>query len=137
MRYLLDTNIIAEPTKPQPNQKVVADLAQYSGEVAISSVSWHELWFGVERLPPSRKRQNLQEYLQNLIAADLPILPYTTEAARWFAAERSRLVKSGLSPSYADGQIAAIAQVNNLILVTRNISDYIHLQGLIIENWFD
>jgi tRNA(fMet)-specific endonuclease VapC len=137
MRYLLDTNIIAEPTKPQPNPKVIADLAQYSGEVVISSVSWHELWFGVERLPPSRKRQNLQEYLQNLIAADLPILPYTTEAARWFATERSRLVKSGLSPSYADGQIAAIAQVNNLTLVTRNTSDYIHFQGLVIENWFN
>jgi tRNA(fMet)-specific endonuclease VapC len=137
MRYLLDTNIIAEPTKPQPNQQVVTYLAQRSEEVAISSVSWHELWFGVERLPSSRKQQNLREYLQNLVEADLSILPYTPESARWFATERSRLVKMGLPPSYADGQIAAIAQVNNLILVTRNTSDYAHFLGLVIENWFD
>jgi tRNA(fMet)-specific endonuclease VapC len=136
MRYLLDTNIIAEPTKPQPNQKVIAQITQYSEDVAISSVSWHELWFGVESLPLSRKQQNLQDYLQNLVSANLPILPYTTAAARWFATERSRLIKIGLTPSYPDGQIAAIAKVNDLTLVTRNVSDYVNFQDLTIENWF-
>jgi tRNA(fMet)-specific endonuclease VapC len=59
MLYLLDTNIIAEPTKPQPNQNVLDRLTQNTEAVAISAVSWHELWFGVDRLPPSRKQQNL------------------------------------------------------------------------------
>jgi tRNA(fMet)-specific endonuclease VapC len=67
----------------------------------------------------------------------LLILPYTTAAARWFATERSRLTKIGLSPSYPDGQIASIAAVNNLILVTRNVSDFIHFDGISVENWFD
>jgi tRNA(fMet)-specific endonuclease VapC len=137
MRYLLDTNIIAEPTKPQPNQQVLDRIAQFEGEVAISSVSWHELWFGTERLVPSRRRQNLEEYLQNLVTTNLPILSHTTEAARWFATERSRLVQVGLPPSYPDGQIAAIACMNNLILVTRNVSDFIHFNELKLENWFD
>jgi predicted nucleic acid-binding protein len=48
MRYLLDTNIIAEPTKPRPNQEVLDRLTQVAGDVAISSVTWHELWFGTE-----------------------------------------------------------------------------------------
>jgi tRNA(fMet)-specific endonuclease VapC len=137
MRYLLDTNIMAEPTKPQPNQEVLDRLAQFAGDVAISSVTWHELWFGTERLPIGRRRQNLEEYLQSLAAENLPILPYTTEAARWFATERSRLTKIGLSPSYPDGQIASIAAMNNLILVTRNVSDFIHFDGIRLENWFD
>jgi tRNA(fMet)-specific endonuclease VapC len=137
MRYLLDTNIIAEPTKPQPNQKVLDRLTQFEGEVAISSVTWHELWFGTERLAPSRRRQNLEDYLQNLVTANLPILSYTPEAAKWFASERSRLLKIGLPPSYPDGQIAAIAQVNHLILVTRNGSDFVHFDGLNLENWFE
>jgi tRNA(fMet)-specific endonuclease VapC len=109
MRYLLDTNIIAEPTKPKPNPRVIGYLTQYTEEVAIFSVTWHELWFGVEHLSLSRRRQNLQEYLQNLITASLPIVPYRAEAAKWFASERSRLIKLGLTPSYPDGQIAAIA----------------------------
>jgi tRNA(fMet)-specific endonuclease VapC len=41
MRYLLDTNIIAEPTKPQPNQQVLDRIAQFEGEIAIFSVTWH------------------------------------------------------------------------------------------------
>jgi tRNA(fMet)-specific endonuclease VapC len=137
MRYLLDTNIIAEPTKPQPNPTVANRIAQYYSEVAIASVSWHELWFGTERLPISKRRQNLEHYLNELVDVNMPILPYTTEAARWFATERSRLVSRGLTPSYPDGQIAAIAATNNLILVTRNTSDFIHFDGLQLENWFE
>jgi tRNA(fMet)-specific endonuclease VapC len=137
MRYLLDTNIIAEPTKPQPNPTIANRIAQYYSEVAIASVSWHELWFGTERLPISRRRNNLEQYLNELIDIDMTILPYTTEAARWFATERSRLVSRGLTPSYPDGQIAAIAATNNLILVTRNTSDFIYFDGLELENWFE
>lgn len=137
MRYLLDTNIIAEPTKPQPNSSVTTRLAQHYPEVAIGSVTWHELWFGTERLPVSRRRQNLEEYLNELIDINMPILPYTSTAARWFATQRSRLVSRGLTPSYPDGQIAAIAATNNLILVTRNTSDFIHFDGLQLENWFE
>lgn len=137
MRYLLDTNIIAEPTKAKPNPQVLDRLNQSAEEVAISSISWHELWFGIERLLPSRKRQNLEDYLESLVSANLPILPYGADAGRWFATERSRLIKIGLAPSYPDGQIAAIAKVNNLILVTRNVSDYANFEGLIIENWFN
>ena len=67
----------------------------------------------------------------------MPILPYTSIAARWFATERARLVSRGLTPSYPDGQIAAIAATNNLILVTRNTSDVIYFDGLQLENWFE
>lgn len=137
MRYLLDTNIIAEPTKPQPDANVLDRLTQLAQEVAISSVTWHELWFGIERLPPSKKRRSLEDYLHGLQATDLPILAYTHRAARWFAAERARLMTLGRSPAYADGQIAAIAQTNNLILVTRNISDFCNFDELIVENWFE
>jgi tRNA(fMet)-specific endonuclease VapC len=137
MRYLLDTNIIAEPTQPQPHQQVLDRLTSFEAESAISAVTWHELWFGIERLVPSRRRQNLEEYRQNLVTANLPILADTPEAARWFATERTRLLSAGFSPSFPDGQIAAIAAVNNLILVTRNVSDFIHFDGIRVENWFD
>jgi tRNA(fMet)-specific endonuclease VapC len=45
-------------------------------------------------------------------------------------------VKLGKTPSYVDGQIAAIAVVNDLVLVTNNEADYADFQGIQIENWF-
>ena len=63
-------------------------------------------------------------------------MPYAQQAAEWFAQERARLTQMGRPPSYADGQIAAIAKVNDLILVTRNVSDYENFQNLKLENWF-
>ena len=137
MRYLLDTNIIAEPTKLQPNLNVINALTHYAEDLAISAVSWHELWFGTDRLPPSHKRTISETYLINLANTRIPILPYTQEAGKWFATERSRLTNLGQTPAYADGQIAAIAHINDLILVTRNTSDFIHFDRLILENWFE
>jgi len=49
--------------------------------------------------------------------------------------EKLRRHEQGLTPSFADAQIAAVASVNSLILVTRNVSDFEHFSGLIIENW--
>jgi len=64
------------------------------------------------------------------------ILPYDAEAANWHAAERARLVGTGRTPPFLDGQIAAIAVVNELILVTNNTSDYADFQQLQLQNWF-
>ncbi len=104
MRYLLDTNIIAEPTKLQPNLNVINALTLYAEDLAISAVSCHELWFGTDRLPPSRKRTTLETYLTNLANTGIPILPYTQEAGEWFATERSRLTSLGQTPAYGLGR---------------------------------
>jgi len=63
-------------------------------------------------------------------------LPYDTATVEWFARERARLVAIGKTPAYADGQIAAVAQVNNLIVVTNNVKDYTDFQHLQLKNWF-
>lgn len=136
LRFLLDTNILSEPLKLYPNPIVVEQIARYRTEIAIASVTWHEIWFGYFRSPDSRKRQRTEQYLREVIAPRVPILPYDSESAFWFAQERSRLVSVGKTPSFADGQIAAIAHTQNLILVTNNVSDYADFQDLQIENWF-
>ena len=66
----------------------------------------------------------------------IAVLSYDKVAARWLAKERHRLVSSGNTPAKEDSEIAAVAKVNNLILVTRNTDDFILFDGLIIENWF-
>jgi tRNA(fMet)-specific endonuclease VapC len=65
----------------------------------------------------------------------LQILPYDQEAATWHAKERSRLTKSGRPPLTADDQIAAIAHVNDLILVTANVTNFRRFKDLAVEDW--
>jgi len=65
----------------------------------------------------------------------LVILPYDERAARWHAEERARLAAQGQVPPYVDSQIAAIAKVNGLVLVTRNTSDFEMFSDLKVQNW--
>jgi tRNA(fMet)-specific endonuclease VapC len=134
-RYLIDTNILSEPLKPQRNPLTRERFRRHTHAIAIASVTWHEIRYGCLRLPVSRKREQIEQYLQ-AVQATFSILPYDTAAAEWHASERARLTALGQSPAYADGQIAAIAYTNGLILVTRNVSDFVGFQDLETEDWF-
>jgi tRNA(fMet)-specific endonuclease VapC len=135
MKYLLDTNIVSEPLRPAPNPKVMARLKRHSGDLAIASLVWHELWFGCLRLPASAKHTVIEKYLNEVVAVSMAILPYDQAAAEWHAAERVRLVTIGKTPPFVDGQIMAIAQTNGMILVTLNPKDYEAFAGVKVEDW--
>lgn len=134
-RYLLDTNILSEPLRPSPNPRIQEHLRRHQEELATAAIVWHELLFGCYCLPPSPKREAVEDYLFRVVAPSIPILPYDERAADWHAAERARLVSAGKTPSFADGQIAASARVNDLILVTLNRIDYDGFRELTIEDW--
>lgn len=134
-RYLLDTNILSEPLRPAPHPRVLKRLRTYQEQLATASVVWHELLFGCYRLPVSAKRTAIENYLAQVVAPSMEILAYDEPAAEWQAIERARLALAGKTPSFADGQIAAIAKTNDLILVTLNLSDYSDFQGLAVEDW--
>jgi tRNA(fMet)-specific endonuclease VapC len=114
---------------------VVERLSRSLDECATAALVLHELEFGVARLPASRKKKVLRQYLDDVVRS-VPVLPYDARAASWHAVERARLSKRGRVPAFVDGQIAAIASVNGLILVTRNVDDFGAFDGLVIENWF-
>ncbi len=137
LTYLLDTNVLSEPAKPTPNPRVQKRIVEAEGRIATASVVWHELWFGCYRLEPSRRRSSLEAYLRNVIGPHVPVLGYDDAAAVWHASERVRLTASGNTPSFADGQIAAVARVHALVLVTANVRDYQGFDGLTIEDWHD
>ena len=137
LKYLLDTNIVSEPVRRYPNKMVISQIEVKTGEMAIAATTWHELLFGVFRMPKSNQRLILEEYIFDTILNQMPILGYEANSASWFAKERARLSKIGRPPSYPDGQIAAIAATNDLTVVTRNVSDFIDFDSLKIENWFE
>jgi tRNA(fMet)-specific endonuclease VapC len=113
----------------------INSLSEHDGELATCSVVWHELSFGAARLAASKKRRAIEAYLEEVVRRTLPILPYDQEAAAWHARERARLSKRGRPPSAADGQIAAIASVNDLIVVTANVKDFRRFKDLVVEDW--
>ena len=135
LKFLLDTNVISEPLRPKPHHGVLRKLRLHEDEIAIPSIVWHELRYGAERLPASRRRIAIERYLEDVVGATIPILDYGREAAAWHAGERARLAARGETPPFADGQIAAIARVNGLIMVTFNDADFERFEGILILNW--
>ncbi len=133
--YLLDTNVLSEPLRPTPNSSVLSHLRDHQTELATCAPVWHELVFGCRRLPRSRRRTLIQGYLDEVVFPTIPILPYDDVAARWHAEERARLAGAGLTPPFVDGQIAAIAAVHHLVLVTSNTADYANFRDLQVEDW--
>jgi tRNA(fMet)-specific endonuclease VapC len=136
VRFLLDTNILSEPLRPSPNEGVLLALERHRNALATAAPVWNELVYGLSRLPPSKKKDAIRRYVEEVVGKSLPILPYDAAAAEWHGRERARLEKVGRPPSFVDGQIAAIAKVHSMAVVTRNIDDYALFEGLRLESWF-
>ena len=135
MKYLLDTNTVSEPLRPRPNGGVIRRLHEHEGAIAIPAPVWHELRFGCTRLARSRQREAIERYIEDVVLGSFPILDYGWKAADWHARERARLTAAGRTPPNVDGQIAAIAHSNGLILVTSNTGDFRVFDGLRVESW--
>jgi tRNA(fMet)-specific endonuclease VapC len=135
VRYLLDTNVISETMRAASNRHLLGALARHDGQFGISAVTWHELAFGVRRLPKGARRVALEVRLQDL-ARDLPPpLPFTAEAGDWLATERARLEAKGVSITTEDGMIAATAYVSSLTVVTANTKHFEPFLGLRVVDW--
>jgi tRNA(fMet)-specific endonuclease VapC len=93
------------------------------------------MWFGCRLLQQSNRRTAIEKYLLEVIAPSMPILPYDSAASEYQAEERARLSRLGKTPSFADGQIAAIAHANGLTLATLSLSNFQEFRGLQIEDW--
>jgi tRNA(fMet)-specific endonuclease VapC len=135
LRYILDTTTVLEPLRPKPKPGLLLKLRRYESEIGISSVVWHHLRTGCSSLPRSRRRIALEKYLEEIILPSFPIIDYDRAAAEWHAVERTRLAKSGKVPSFVDGQVAAVAFVNDLVLVTKRRKAFEVFKGLRIQSW--
>jgi tRNA(fMet)-specific endonuclease VapC len=134
-RFLLDTSIVSAAMWKTPDPGVLTNLEEHGGECAISAQVWHELRYGVGRLPRGKRRDVLNAFLRDVVYPTLPILPYDERAAEWLADERVRLEKAGKHAAVVDGQIAAVAATNAIPVVTANTADFSVFRGLSVHNW--
>jgi tRNA(fMet)-specific endonuclease VapC len=135
LRYLLDTNVLSEPISKLPNKKLMKLLNDRGAESVTAAPVVHELRYGSKLLEPSRRRVEVERYIDEVVLRIYPVLAYDQAAAEWHAEERARLSKAGRPPPYFDGLIAAIAKVNGLVLVTANVKDFRPFKELSVENW--
>lgn len=134
LRFLLDTNVVSELTKLAPNQAVVLALARHEAECAISAPSLEELAFGCARVASPQRRAWFSQWLDGLVAR-MAVLPFDAQAALWLGAERARLAQLGRAAPRTDGEIAAVAVVRGLTLVTHNGHDFKHFKALSLTDW--
>lgn len=134
VKFLLDTNALAEAVRPTPSAAFVKRLHASEAKLAIASVTLHEALYGVERLADGKRKRMLREYMRDVVAR-MRVLPYDAAAAERHARERARQEAQGRAMPYADGQIAAIAVANGLTLVTANLRDFRNFEGLRVEDW--
>mgnify|MGYP001304196391 CR=1 FL=1 len=132
---LLDTNVISEAMKPQPDTAVRDWLdAQAAETLFLSSVTVAELLFGIGVLPGGRRRDNLKAALDGVL--DLfagRILPFDTRAARHYADIAVKARSAGKGFPTPDGYIAAIASAHGFVVVSRDTSAF-HAAGLTVIN---
>jgi tRNA(fMet)-specific endonuclease VapC len=134
-RYLLDTAIVSTPISKRPNAEVLKKLTEHGYECAIAAPVWNELRYGCERMAKGKRRDALETYLTDVVLASFEVLSYDQNAAQWHGVERARLETLGKPAPFVDGQIASIAQTNDLTLVTTNVKDFNRFKGLKVENW--
>ena len=135
LRFLLDTSVVSAPVSKAPSPHVIKRLEDHGHESAIAAPVWHELTYGCRRLPRGKRRDAIDAYLHDVVKASFPILAYDEAAATWHGHERARLEGLGRSAPFTDGQIASIAHVNGLTLVTVNLKDFARFKDLSVTTW--
>lgn len=123
MKYLVDANVLSEPTKPHPDPHVVDWLRTHESEVAVDPVILGELRFGILILPKSGKRAALERWFEAGVSR-LHCLPWDAATGLKWAELLARLRAAGKAMPVKDSLIAATAAVHGLIIVTRNQADF-------------
>jgi predicted nucleic acid-binding protein len=138
VNFLLDTNVVSEWTKPQPDRNLVAWLLDADEDrLYLSVVSFAEIRHGIELLPPGRRRERLAGWLENELADRFQgrIIDIDQTIADNWGVCMAEAQKAGGSLRSMDAFFAATAKAHALTLVTRNIQDFRKLGIALINPW--
>ena len=136
--YLLDTNIVSEFSKANPNPQVLEFYQARKNLCAISAITWQELTRGVSRLPEGKRKATLQSFIENF-EANTEVISYDKFASQICGEMQANAEKEGHTLPFYDSQIAATAISNGMVLVTHNIADFEPMREksyLRVEDWF-
>ncbi|ANS78049.1 VapC toxin protein [Serinicoccus hydrothermalis] len=135
---VLDTNVLSEVLRPQPDGRVLAWLQTITGQVAITSITLAELLAGVRGLPDGRRKTVLGSQLEQALRpyrGTSAVLAFDDVAADHYTDVLAAREEAGLPISTADAQIAAICRAHAATCATRNTRDF-ELTGIqLVDPW--
>jgi toxin FitB len=134
VKYLVDANVLSEPTKPAPDPAVVSWLRHHESELAVNPIVVGEIEYGILLLPVSRRRKQLEQWFSSGIQR-LRVLDFDIASAAAWARLLAALKRKGVAMPIKDSLIAASALAHNLIVATRNVHDFRNA-GVRTENPF-
>jgi len=124
LNYLLDTCVVSEMIKPNPNQKVIQWIEEKDEKTLFLSVlTIGELWKGISKLPESKKKEEILLWMKNDLRQRFKkrILKLTEETAKVWGEIQGKAEKEGKKLPAIDSLLAATAIFHSMILVTRNV----------------
>lgn len=130
MRVMLDTNTCIFAIN---NNYIVRArfITEHPLGISISAICEAELWFGVENSKtPEKNAKTLRSFL-----AIVEIIPFDTLAAAEYGRVRTKLKRAGTPIGDRDTFIASHAKALGLVLVTSNVKEFRHVEGLLLEDW--
>lgn len=124
--FLLDTNVVSEAMRPEPSTPAMAWLERNAARAFIPTMVIAEVQLGIELLQQGRRRQSLETWFSSLVHGAYAdrILPFDTAAALAFARIMALARRNGRPTPVTDAQIAAVALVHGLSVVTRDVADF-------------
>jgi predicted nucleic acid-binding protein len=133
---VLDTNVLSEPLRRQPDSNVLAWLTSLDEETVVTAVSIGELLTGVRALPEGRRRAGLLDAIDMTLQSFAgSVLAYDEVAARHYARLQQARRAAGRPLAVEDGMIAATCIAHGATLATRNTDDFTGLHLALIDPW--
>lgn len=126
LRFVVDTDVMSEATKPKPNADVIRFLTAES-RIALSAISVFEMADGVHSSPPGKKRAFLESWLARVLGSEIVVLPFDRETALLASKMGAEAARRGRGVDDHDLFIAASASVKGLAVATHNVA---HFSGL-------
>ena len=123
MIFLVDANVLSEPTKVSPDDKVVAWLRQNESDLVVDPIILGEIRFGIHLLPSGKRRRRLETWFKNGVAK-ITCLPWGADTGLRWAKLLADLRSAGKAMQIKDSLIAATALLHGLTIATRNQADF-------------
>lgn len=137
MKYVIDTNIISELAKPQPDSNVISWIQDHTEDVMITSISLEEFYYGVLLMPDGKRKRGIKRTIDGIVqdCADRT-LSFDSFCGYLCAKARSQARRAGHTGTIEDFMIASICLRHNATLVTRNVKDFDYIDELEIVDPF-